>query len=253
MGLLVKATETVAPGAAAANQAIQYTDDATNRERFSDEAGNDLGLMMADYQTIASASTTDLASKNSNVVEVTGSVTITSFGGTTGYKQGELVFVRFASALSITYNATSMIIPWMSTGNLAIAAGDTILVRKESDTQAYWRVLAHWKANGMGSRETQQALTDGATVNWDTALGNMATLTLGGNRTMAAPTNLVPGTYILKLSQDATGSRTVTWNSVFKWASGTAPTLSTGANAVDILTFYCDGTNLYGTAQKTFS
>ena len=45
--------------------------------------------------------------------------------------------------------------------------------------------------------------------------------------------------------QDATGSRTISWNSVFKWASGTAPTLSTAASAKDFFTFRSDGTNLY--------
>lgn len=91
-----------------------------------------------------------------------------------------------------------------------------------------------------------QTLTDGATVNWDMNSGSIATVTLGGNRTMAAPTNLKKGTCILYVNQDATGSRTITWNAVFKWASGTAPTLSTGVSKKDLLTFVCDGTNLYG-------
>ena len=71
---------------------------------------------------------------------------------------------------------------------------------------------------------------------------------------MAAPTNLKDGaTYILRVIQDATGTRTITWNSVFKWPGGTAPTLSTGNGAIDIITFVSDGTNLYGTAQLNFS
>lgn len=97
-------------------------------------------------------------------------------------------------------------------------------------------------------------LTDGATINWDTEDNQVCSLTLGGNRTMAAPTNLKDGgTYILTVKQDATGSRTITWNAVFKWSGGTAPTLSTDANAVDIITFVSDGTNLYGVAQLDFS
>jgi len=100
---------------------------------------------------------------------------------------------------------------------------------------------------------TDQTLTDGATINWNCDSGSLATVTLGGNRTMAAPTNLNPGTYVLKVIQDATGSRTITWNSVFKWPGGTAPTLSTGNGDVDIITFVCDGTNLYGVASLDFS
>lgn len=97
-------------------------------------------------------------------------------------------------------------------------------------------------------------LTDGATINWDASANQVCSVTLAGNRTMAAPTNLKDGaTYILTVKQDATGSRTLTWNSVFKWAGGTAPTLSTDANAVDIVSFVSDGTNLYGVAQLDFS
>ena len=106
----------------------------------------------------------------------------------------------------------------------------------------------------VGTREKTQTLTDGATVSWNMNSGGAATLTLGGNRTISAPTNLQDGaTYYLILKQDATGSRTVTWNAVFKWAGGTAPTLSTGANAIDLLTFVSDGTNLYGASQLNYS
>jgi hypothetical protein len=91
-----------------------------------------------------------------------------------------------------------------------------------------------------------QTLTDGATINWNTASGQVATVTLGGNRTMAAPTNLKVGTYILHVYQDATGSRNITWNSVFKWAAGAIPSLTATANAHDVISFVSDGTYLYG-------
>lgn len=79
-----------------------------------------------------------------------------------------------------------------------------------------------------------QALTDAATINWNAALGFNARVTLGGNRTMAAPTNLFDGlTYALAITQDGTGSRTLSWNSIFDWGDTGAPTLSTGAGKVD--------------------
>ena len=92
-------------------------------------------------------------------------------------------------------------------------------------------------------------LTDAATISWDMSPSNVYSVVLDGNRTMAAPTNVQPGfTYILQVSQDATtGSRTITWNAVFKWAGGTAPTLSTGTSALDITTFVADAAgNLHG-------
>jgi hypothetical protein len=91
-----------------------------------------------------------------------------------------------------------------------------------------------------------QILTDGASINWDTSLGSVATVTLGGNRAMAAPTNLKIGSYILHVVQDGTGGRTLTWNSVFKWPAGVAPVLTTTGNRRDLFSFVCDGTNLYG-------
>jgi hypothetical protein len=98
------------------------------------------------------------------------------------------------------------------------------------------------------SNALSQTLTDGATISWDVALGRVATVTLGAaGRTMAAPTNLKVGTYILRVYQDGTGSRTITtWNAVFKWTAAVAPVLSTGASKLDIITFFSDGTNLYG-------
>lgn len=91
-----------------------------------------------------------------------------------------------------------------------------------------------------------QVLTDAATISWNTSLGQIATVTLGGSRIMGAPTNLRVGTYILNVIQDGSGNRTLTWNSVFKWSAGVAPPLSTAAGARDIFTFFSDGTNLYG-------
>jgi len=90
------------------------------------------------------------------------------------------------------------------------------------------------------------ALTDAATVAWDTTTGQVATFTfVSSNRTMGAPSSLVSGAfYALAVIQNA-GSNTLTWNSVFKWANGTAPTLSTAAGARDYFVFRSDGTNLY--------
>jgi hypothetical protein len=97
-----------------------------------------------------------------------------------------------------------------------------------------------------------QTLTDAATVNWNMNSGQIATVTLAGNRTMAAPTNLKQGTYILFILQDAAGSRTMTWNAVFRWPQGIAPVLSPYANWRDMLSFVSDGTYLYGTFVPGF-
>lgn len=100
----------------------------------------------------------------------------------------------------------------------------------------------------------EAALTDGASIAWDLSTKQAAHVTLAGNRTLANPTNMVAGgSYAIKITQDGTGSRTLAYGTAYKWAGGVAPVLSTAAGSVDLITFYSDGTNMYGAALKAFS
>lgn len=93
---------------------------------------------------------------------------------------------------------------------------------------------------------TNQTLTDGATIAWNMANGSYANVMLGGNRTVAAPTNQKKGPAWLFVSQDGTGGRTLSWNAAYRWQGGVAPVLSTAPNATDVLMFVSDGTLMYG-------
>ena len=74
---------------------------------------------------------------------------------------------------------------------------------------------------------SESTLTDGATINWDASTQDVCKVTLGGNRTLAAPTNNTTGQFIsILVIQDGTGSRTLTWNAVFEFKDDTAPTLT---------------------------
>ncbi len=89
---------------------------------------------------------------------------------------------------------------------------------------------------------TESTLTDGSTVSWDVSTEDVAKVTLAGNRTLAAPTNATTGQFIsLLIIQDGTGSRTLTWNGIFEFASDTAPTLTTTANLGDVFVFRYNG------------
>ena len=68
-------------------------------------------------------------------------------------------------------------------------------------------------------------------------------MTLGGNRTIAAASGAVAGTFAsLLVIQDGTGSRTVTWNAAYEFAADTAPTLTTtAANLGDLFVFRYNG------------
>ena len=89
---------------------------------------------------------------------------------------------------------------------------------------------------------TESTLTDQATVAWDASTQDVCKLTLGGNRTMAAPTNNTTGQFIsILVIQDGTGSRTLTWNAVFEFKDDTAPTATTTASKGDMFTFRYNG------------
>jgi hypothetical protein len=83
--------------------------------------------------------------------------------------------------------------------------------------------------------------------------GTVQTVTMTGNCTFTMPTATAGKSFILILTQDATGSRTAVFTSV-KWASGSAPTLTTTATTgVDILTFVANGTSWFGTYAQAFA
>ena len=82
------------------------------------------------------------------------------------------------------------------------------------------------------------ALTDGATITPDFSVSNNFSVTLGGNRTLANPTNMNVGqSGIIYVSQDATGSRTLAYGTYWKFPAATAPTLTTTASATDALVY----------------
>lgn len=84
-------------------------------------------------------------------------------------------------------------------------------------------------------------LTDGATVTPDFSLANNYNLRLGGNRTLAVPTNVVQGQQgLFNIWQDNTGSRTLAYQWVYSWAGGNAGTLSTAGCTRDMLAYSVD-------------
>lgn len=105
--------------------------------------------------------------------------------------------------------------------------------------------MAETKLKPQASQTAWVTATDGATVTFDLSNGNKQLVVLGGNRTLAL-SNVTPGqVFMLKLTQDGTGSRTVTWFSTISWAGGSAPTLTTTASKSDLFGFIQTGSNTY--------
>ena len=104
---------------------------------------------------------------------------------------------------------------------------------------------------GKGGYFAEQTLTDGATITWNASTQQVAKVTLGGNRTLSAPTNGVTGQFIsIAVIQDGTGSRTLTWNSVYEFTGDTAPTLTTTINKADVFVFRYNGTVWHETGRN---
>ena len=96
-----------------------------------------------------------------------------------------------------------------------------------------------------GAAANITALSDGATITIDMATACHHSVTLGGNRTFAAPSNQVVGQAgSIFITQDGTGSRTASFNSAFKFVGGTAPTLTTTAAAVDRIDYIILSSNV---------
>jgi len=90
-----------------------------------------------------------------------------------------------------------------------------------------------------------------ATIPWLTQKQKITLTSATVTLTFTAPVGV--GNFLLKVVQDASGSRTVTWPAAVLWPGGSAPTLSTAASSVDIVSFYYDGSNYYGVASLAFA
>ena len=97
-------------------------------------------------------------------------------------------------------------------------------------------------------------LTDAATIAVDMSAFINATVTLAGNRTLGNPTNTKPGqSGVIEIVQDGAGNRTLAYDTNWEFAGGAAPTLSTAANASDLL-FYTvrSSTRIWASLNKDF-
>lgn len=114
--------------------------------------------------SIASAATTDLGSLAGNTALITGTTTITSLGSSASATR-PIFFVRFGGALTLTHNATSLILP--TSANIITAAGDTAIF--EYLGSGNWRCLMYHRLDGtpLGLNKATQAEAEAGTDNID--------------------------------------------------------------------------------------
>lgn len=98
------------------------------------------------------------------------------------------------------------------------------------------------------------SLTDAGVIAWDLSANQASTITLGGDRTLDAPTNMQDGgEYQLIIKQDVTGGRTLSFHTTYKFPGGATPVVTTTTEAVDVMTCRSDGTNMYCAITQDFS
>lgn len=131
---------------------------------------------------IASATTTDIGAATGEFVDVTGTTTITGLGTIAA---GIVRTVRFTGALTLTHNATSLILP--GGANITTAANDRAIFR--SLGSGNWLCVAYIKASGLpvvlGGTATSDITMSSATMIWskgaDVASANALPLITDGN------------------------------------------------------------------------
>ena len=140
-----------------------------------------------------------------------------------------------SSDLTISHNGSNSVFNETGTGNLQLQLGGS----------TKFEVVSGGVSLTGGAASNITALSDGATITIDMATACHHSVTLGGNRTFAAPSNQVVGqSGSIFITQDGTGSRTASFNSAFKFAGGVAPTLSTAANAIDRIDYIIKSSNV---------
>jgi hypothetical protein len=103
----------------------------------------------------------------------------------------------------------------------------------------------------VGYREDINSLTSSASISVDASTAPVHTVTLATNATFTI-SNMVAGQSIMIIiTQDGTGTRTGSFSSV-KFPGG-APTLSTGAGDIDVVSVFYDGTNYLGNIAQDFT
>lgn len=209
------------------------TDTLTNKTYDTAGSGNSF--------KIAGTAITSISGNTAKVVTATG--TLTSGNCAQWDASGNAVASAGACATVTSITAGTGL-----TGGVITISG-TIAADIATNTNI-WSATANKLVDSAGINSAGQiiTLTDAATVATDMATGVNFTVTLGGNRTLGAPTNTQAGrSGCYFIVQDGTGSRTLAYNAVWKFAGGTAPTLTTTASAVDQLCYIVrDSTHING-------
>ena len=155
-----------------------------------------------------------------------------------------------ASTLAaVTTGAGGIVATADNSGNINLVAGSTTAIACTATGTTVAGIL------GITTYlETAPAIVNSSTTQTIAlANGTVLSYTLTGNCTFTMPATTNGTSFVIRLIQDATGSRTATFTGV-KWPGGTPPTITvTASTGVDILSFVCIASVWYGTFAQGFA
>jgi hypothetical protein len=121
----------------------------------------------------------------------------------------------------------------------SLAGGGTIAIDKATGAN-YFAGASNKFISTDTIYNAETTTTFGSTTTFDFGTFINTKVTLTGNITTQTLSGVMEGKAgSIRFIQDGTGSRTTVWNSIFKWSSGSAPTLTTTAGASDVLIYNC--------------
>ena len=228
-------TGTVTPSLAAyaAGQIFSFVAAATNTTAVT------LNIDGVGVKSVTRAGTTALAAGDI----LTGQVAIVEYDGTQFQLLDPNAFTNLRVSGTLTYGGVTLTNAVTGTGKMALDTTPTIAtpVLTNPTVTNYVETL---QAVGTVGASSTLALTNGTVLT--------ATLTASTPCTFTMPTATAGKSFILILTQAASGMTTATFTSV-KYPGGTAPTITATASAVDILTFVANGTSWFGTYAQAFA
>ena len=173
---------------------------------------------------------------------------LTTIGATTSELDGEA---------NLTFNGSRLDV----TGSFRISGGTEIdrildeddLTSNHASALATQQSIKAYVDDKLGDAETVQTSNTVSPISTNRAVASIVKVNLDGNKTMASISNFGTGlTMTFVFRQDSTGGRTVAFTDTIKFAGG-VNTLSTAANAVDVVTIFNDGTDLLGSINKDYN
>ena len=197
--------------------------------------------------TIDTSTGTTITIPTGRVLTVTDNSGISIAGTAVSATAAQLNVMATVTASATELNVLDGIPAGLTATELGYSDGVTSAIQTQMDTKTASTAVNNWTAGQSGEIT---ALTDGATITIDMADSNNFSVTLGGNRTFANPSNDTAGqSGSIFITQDGTGSRTASWGTDWEWAAGTAPVLTTTAAASDRIDYVIrSGTSIQAVA-----